>query len=295
MKNNLKILISIIICCIYCSQSIYAQKQQKLKKEEIEKLIDSLNDSKNLVKVLNEKISNIEKSKNKLESELQESKQKKINNPETLFADLDYRTIGPLKWASKNLDVKQVVSIFDKIEEAKDSVTWNKCALEKKPAYCFHNDDIEKKYGVLLNIPALILLSQSKKLQESNWRLPEQADFDSVTKILLSSKSTDNKIINTITLLINNSKAPNPAWKKPGVDLFDMHIAPLSFRLNNTKEWYGGDAASFFCYEKAYEKLDDILLIAEINDTEKNRIVLREQDLLDKYNNFGVFVRLIHK
>ncbi len=288
MNKNFKIFISIFISFIFISQSIYAQKT-KSKKEEIEFLNANLLDSSKQLKVLREEKSALESIKKNLEAEIQKSNSKKNKNVEPL-ADLEYRNIGTLKWASKNLDVKQVESLIGKIEKSQDLDTWNKYALEKKPAYCFHKDDVEEKYGVLLNIPALILLCQSPILKGSNWRLPLQADFDSVTKILLNTKQT-----NTISLLINSSNASKPQWKKPGTDLFDMHIAPLSFRLNNSKEWYGGDAASFFCYEQAYEKLDDILLIAEINDSEKNRIVLREQDLLDKYNNFGVFVRLIRK
>lgn len=290
MRKRFKIFISIIISCIFISQSICAQKPKKLSKEEIDSKVDSLKWCITQIKVLKDEKSALENLKNNLQDEIQKCNSKKNKNAEPLLADLEYRNIGSLKWASKNLDEKQVESLIGKIYLAPDSALWSKYALEKKPAYCFHKDDVEKKYGVLLNIPALILLSQSQKLKETNWKLPLQADFDSVTKILLNTKQT-----NTISLLINSSNASKPQWKKPGTDLFDMHIAPLSFRLNNAKEWYGGDAASFFCYEQAYEKLDDILLIAEINDSEKNRIVLREQDLLDKYNNFGVFVRLIRK
>jgi len=286
MNKNFKIVISIFICSIYISQSICAQKVSK--KEEIEILKENLQDSSNKIKVLKEEKSALLNTKSKLELEILNCKKNKKTEP--LLADLEYRNIGPLKWASQNLDEKQIKLIIESIVEAQDSAMWEKCALDKKPAYCYHKEDVDKKYGVLLNIPALFTLSQSQKLKESNWRLPLQADFDSVTKILLSTKQT-----NTISLLINSSNASKPQWKKPGMDLFDMHIAPLSFRLNNAKVWYGGDAASFFCYEPAYEKLDDILLIAEINDSEKNRIVLLEQDLLGKYNNFGVFVRLIRK
>jgi hypothetical protein len=289
MRKNFKIFISIFIGCLFMSQSICAQKAKKLSKEEIDSKVDSLDLCLRQIKVLKEEKSAIENLKKNLEAEIQKSNSKKNKTAEPLLADLEYRNIGPLKWANKNLDEKQVKLIIESIVEAQDSAMWEKCALET-PAYCYHKEDVDKKYGVLLNIPALRLLSQSQKLKESNWRLPLQADFDSVTKILLSTKQT-----NTISLLINSSNASKPQWKKPGMDLFDMHIAPLSFRLNNAKQWYGGDAASFFCYEPAYENLNDILLIAEINDSEKNRIVLREQDLMDKYNNFGVFVRLIRK
>ena len=291
MNKNFKIVISIVICCIFISQFICAQKVSK--KEEIEILKENLQDSSNKIKVLKEEKSALLNNKNKLELEILNCKKNK--NIEPLLADLEYRNIGPLRWASKNLDEKQVKLLIETIVEAQDSTMWEKCALDTKPAYCYHKDDVEKKYGVLLNIPALKLLSKSQKLKESNWRLPLQADFDSVTKILISIKPNDIKPTNSISLLLNKSTASKPQWKKPGSDLFDMQIAPLSFRLNNAKQWYGGDAASFFCYEPAYENLNDILLIAEINDSEKNRIVLREQDLLDKYNNFGVFVRLIRK
>ena len=77
-----------------------------------------------------------------------------------------------------------------------------------------------------------------------------------------------------------------------------LKLSQWTDALNDAKTSIDLDLDMIDAYEVAaiaYENLNDILLIAEINDSEKNRIVLREQDLLDKYNYFGVFVRLIRK
>ena len=124
MNKNFKIFISIFISFIFISQSIYAQKT-KSKKEEIEFLNANLLDSSKQLKVLREEKSALESIKKNLEAEIQKSNSKKNKNVEPL-ADLEYRNIGTLKWASKNLDVKQVESLIGKIEKSQDLDTWNK-------------------------------------------------------------------------------------------------------------------------------------------------------------------------
>jgi hypothetical protein len=85
-------------------------------------------------------------------------------------------------------------------------------------------------------------------------------------------------------------------WTKPGYDLFNMHLVPLSYRRNNNTEWFGDKhEASFFCWNKEDPDMKSILFMAQINDNNLDKINLSKKDLTNDDNNFGVYIRLIKK
>jgi uncharacterized protein (TIGR02145 family) len=286
---KLNSIFGIFLCFFILSQSVNAQSSKKLSKEETQQKLDSFDYCKKELKIIKEDKGKLTQEKNRADSLLNICKKSASKKPLPL-SEIEVRNIGAMKWASKNLDYDQIKSIIPDIILANDSLLWEKVFADKKPACCFHKDDSLKQYGVLLNIPALKTLATQLGKINTEWRLPYQTDFDSITKMLQNTK-----LPNPILLVLSNYNNTLPRWKKPGFDLFDMQIAPLSYRLNNEKVWYGGDAASFYCYDESNASLDNILLIAEINDTDKSRFIMKEKDLEEKRNNYGLYVRLIKK
>jgi uncharacterized protein (TIGR02145 family) len=203
----------------------------------------------------------------------------------------NYSTIGKQKWASSNLNEKELKSISNDFVLSTSEEEWKTAFENKIPAFCYHRDDNNKTNGVLLNLFALILLQKKLEELKLDWRLPVKSDFDSLTIMLKQVKG-----VSIFSLLASSTKS-SPAWVKPGVDLFDMHLIPLSYRRNNTTKWYGKTEATFFCMNTEDPLLVSSLKMAEINDSEedKNIILIKSKDVTGEDKNIGVYVRLIKK
>ncbi len=95
--------------------------------------------------------------------------------PENEGEKLEEVMIGSQIWMKKNLEV----SIFrngDTISEAKSGEEWNKADIEKKPAWCYYNNDIEngKKYGKLYNWYAA---NDPRGLAPAGWHIPTEEEW----------------------------------------------------------------------------------------------------------------------
>lgn len=88
--------------------------------------------------------------------------------------------IGAVDWQKENLDVS-VFSNGDSLFQAKTAEEWNKAFIEKKPAWCYYEFSAEngKKYGKLYNWFAV---SDSRGLAPKGWRIPTEAEFESIDK-----------------------------------------------------------------------------------------------------------------
>jgi uncharacterized protein (TIGR02145 family) len=84
-------------------------------------------------------------------------------------------SIGNQKWSSQNLSIKTFRN-GDKIPEAKTKEEWERFGNEKKPAWCYYNNDSIKgsKYGILYNFYAI---SDSRGLAPIGWRIPTSSDW----------------------------------------------------------------------------------------------------------------------
>jgi uncharacterized protein (TIGR02145 family) len=88
--------------------------------------------------------------------------------------------VGGFEWQKANLDVSSF-SNGDEIFQAKTSEDWKNAYMEKKPAWCYYEFSSEngKKYGKLYNWYAI---SDSRGLAPKGWRIPTEAEFESIDK-----------------------------------------------------------------------------------------------------------------
>lgn len=87
-------------------------------------------------------------------------------------------TIGQQTWMGKNLDVTTFRN-GDAIAEVKTDAEWEKAYDDKKPAWCYYNNDPANgaKYGKLYNWWAVV---DSRKLAPAGWRVPSTSDWNTL-------------------------------------------------------------------------------------------------------------------
>jgi uncharacterized protein (TIGR02145 family) len=93
-------------------------------------------------------------------------------------------TIGSQVWMTKNLDVATFRN-GDPIPEAKSNEEWEKAIDEKKPAWCYYNNDIKKGelYGKLYNWYAV---NDPRGLAPLGWHIPTINEWTNLNDYLLS-------------------------------------------------------------------------------------------------------------
>ena len=84
--------------------------------------------------------------------------------------------IGKQEWMSQNLNV-------DIIPEAKTEEEWEKAGEEKRPAWCYYDNDISngEKYGKLYNCYAV---SDPRGLAPKVWHVPTYDELNALTDYL---------------------------------------------------------------------------------------------------------------
>ena len=104
--------------------------------------------------------------------------------------------IGAQIWADKNLDVSTFRN-GDTIVEARSNEDWARLGKEKKPAWCYYQNDIAngKKYGKMYNWFAV---NDPRGLAPKGWHVPSDAEWIKLIEVLggevgvgLKMKSTD--------------------------------------------------------------------------------------------------------
>ena len=104
------------------------------------------------------------------------------------------------------------------------------------------------------------------------------------------------KCNNVFSLLATGPDAPEPKWLKPGLDIFDMHIAPLSYRRNTNNEWSGKTEAGFYCLNKKDPNIAQNIYIAYLYDYDPaSPIEVESKEITADESNFGLYVRLVGK
>ncbi len=90
--------------------------------------------------------------------------------------------IGEQVWMTKNLDVNTFAN-GDLIPEAKTNEEWLKASDEKKPAWCYYDNDPSNgaKYGKLYNWFAL---ADSRGLAPKRWHIPSDDEWTSLINYL---------------------------------------------------------------------------------------------------------------
>jgi uncharacterized protein (TIGR02145 family) len=87
--------------------------------------------------------------------------------------------IGTQTWATKNLEVTTFRN-GDAIGEAKTAAEWASAAEQRKPAWCYYDNDVAngKKYGKLYNWFAV---SDPRGLAPKGWHGPSDAEWVTLT------------------------------------------------------------------------------------------------------------------
>lgn len=98
---------------------------------------------------------------------------------------IEYKTakLGTQEWIASNLNTNKFQN-GDIIPEAKTKEEWVKAGSEKKPAWCYYENDPEngKKYGKLYNWYAI---NDPRGLAPKGWHIAVNADWMTIVKNLL--------------------------------------------------------------------------------------------------------------
>jgi len=127
-----------------------------------------------------------------------------LNNSQVIsgnFKDGEYQkpfqcesiTIGTQVWMAENLNVT-VFRNGDPIYEAKSKEEWYNAGEQKKPAFCYFNNDPTSvsKYGILYNWYAVI---DPRGLAPEGWRVPSHTDAELLRDFLSSEIIAKQKSI----------------------------------------------------------------------------------------------------
>lgn len=149
-------------------------------------------------------------------------------NTQTSIASIK---IGTQLWATKNLDVSTFRN-GDTIPEAKTAKEWKKAAQEKKPSWCYYENDPVKgaKFGKLYNWFAV---NDPRILAPIGWHVPSNEEWTKLTDELGGIKTAGTKM-----------KAANE-WKDNGNNnRNESHFGALpgGYRNFDGKFGYMGDS-----------------------------------------------------
>jgi uncharacterized protein (TIGR02145 family) len=187
--------------------------------------------------------------------------------------------IGNQKWDSDNLKVRTLKD-GNPIFFADTREKWDSLFQIGEPAYCLHKNDSLGLFGYIYNYYAV----SSGKLAPEGMRIPTKEDVNELIRF--------NQLINGkgAILLKSNDSISNhfPVWKKRGLDIFQMGIRPLGFRLDDSKEWYFGNKIYYWCQITDPKKIN-LMAITEINDDP----FILEKTIEEKNSNYGLYVRCI--
>jgi uncharacterized protein (TIGR02145 family) len=113
---------------------------------------------------------------NKMKDEILLNYEKPIPHP--IIDPSKYVKIAKQIWMRENLNVSNFKN-GDKIPEIKSDEEWLKCHHEKKPAWCYYNNDPEmgEKYGKLYNWYAV---NDSRGIAPKGWHIPSATEFNTL-------------------------------------------------------------------------------------------------------------------
>ncbi len=181
--------------------------------------------------------------------------------------------VGKQVWMKRNLDVVTFRN-GDSIFNAKTDEEWLQAAKDKKPAWCYYNNDKElgKKYGVLYNLYALL---DERQLAPQGWRLPTVEDWKSLIKY---------PAINSVRICVDGSYTAVESIEKAEMKFLaggkrHKGVQYLSFE-------YLGQYAEHWVYLEPEDRRDGVFFISPPGS-------LRTYDSDERFSNLGASVRCI--
>jgi uncharacterized protein (TIGR02145 family) len=258
----------IFLFALFVSNSFAQKKNEQIINRKIQQLDSSLILSEKKMDSLVKSVSQISERNHYLEMKI-----------DSLEFENQLRMIGNQNWDKSNLMVK-TLNDGTPIFYADTRQKWDSLFLIQKPAYCLHKNDSLGLFGYIYNYYAV----SSGKLAPEGMRIPSKEDVNELIRF--------NQLINGkgAILLKSNDSISNhfPEWKKRGLDIFQMGIRPLGFRLDDSKEWYFGNKIYFWCQITDPKKIN-LMAITEINDDP----FILEKTIEEKNSNYGLYVRCI--
>lgn len=168
-------------------------------------------------------------------------------------------SVGNQKWSSQNLSIKTFRN-GDKIPEAKTKEEWERFGNEKKPAWCYYNNDSSKgkKYGILYNFYAV---SDSRGLAPIGWRIPSSSDWSIFFKELGDDGTIYSREANSIKSRnewANSSITPDTKFSNTS----GFSALPSGIRQSNgsfegltlATYWWTSDASARAIYADSHQK-----------------------------------------
>lgn len=141
--------------------------------------------------------------------------------------DQERLKIGNQFWMSKNLNVSTFKN-GDSIPQAKTEAEWKKAGDNRKPAWCYYNNDpyYDSIYGKLYNWYAV---HDPRGLAPNGWRIPDDEDWN-VLENTLGGHSAGKKLKSTT------------GWLRDGNGSNSSGFAgfPGGFRVKNGKFYFIG-------------------------------------------------------
>lgn len=122
--------------------------------------------------------------------------------------------IGSQTWSSKNLDVTTFQN-GDSIPEAKTIDEWAKATIDKKPAWCYYenNKDNNETFGKLYNWYAV---TDSRGICPKGWHIPSAQEWQILQDFLGGFKVAGDKLKST------------EIWN--GIDSYGFDALPAGYR-----------------------------------------------------------------
>lgn len=154
--------------------------------------------------------------------------------------------IGDKKWSAKNLNVI-VFNNGDSIPLARSNEEWKNAAKNKKPAYCYfeNNPENASEYGVLYNFYAV---SDPRGITPKGWHVPSKEEWENL----------DEKFSK-----LHNLKSTF-GWNqgKNGDNSSGFSIYPYGYRSEDNAGFYGLNEDTFFWTTSQVENSSSIYGIA---------------------------------
>jgi len=143
--------------------------------------------------------------------------------------------IGEQAWLVDNLNVSTFRN-GDIIPEAKTAVEWHRAEKEKKPAWCYYDNNLEngKKYGKLYNWFAV---NDPRGLAPEGWHIPSKKEF----KVLLENlnrkgRNAYDEFLTSFRPLFSGSRLPNCIFNGLGE----------SAHYWSSTRWFTGNAGALY-------------------------------------------------
>lgn len=266
--NNLALFV-----CITLTSCLVGQRSKETIKElkkddkwvnEISKLDIEISTKSDSIKLLNIDLSVLKDSIDKIGNKLKEP-----NKENVIFSK-----IGVQFWMNSNLEAT-TLNDGEKLFFAQSKEIWDSCFINKIPAYCYHDKDTLKEFGVLYNLHAL----NSGKLAPAGSKIPTMQEVEELIKSFGPMESSASLLLKS-----KDSKL----WSNPGVGLFDMNIKPVGFRLIDGNDWYFGDKVYFYCESITKNDLS-FYVFSDFSD----KIYFLNRNITSDNVNYGMYVRCI--